>query len=449
MTWRHEGLVRGQKAERLCCHLRSLPRRSAVRRSSTFAKPLLFPTRKPFRDPSDSALQMLPALPWHSPFCPPPPPSPPYSLLPFSSFPKFRVFHSSWSANPVVARGSLASCCSGKKSSRRGRASKSNEELCHELREFNLAIGLPENRVPSMKELCEKGRKDLANIVRRRGYKAITELLLNSNGESHSGKVLEGKQASINGNLYETAGGQERNVIVSPSCTFSSRNYSLEDMVKSNGAVSTKNHDQVCEDSSESLHLKAAKFEHTEELDIIKGEDTELYQDWAPKAHEQHNQNEINHLKSLLDQKEVELSQLKQQIENEKLALSNLRAKGMAELGDIQRTIAEKDAELHAAEENLDGLKEVHIDYWANGQTVEVTGSFNGWQHRVRLDLHPSSGQTNPPGLRKPLLWTTVLWLYPGVYEIKFIVDDHWRIDFQREIITSGGITNNLLRVDG
>ncbi|CAL9079980.1 unnamed protein product [Musa textilis] len=318
------------------------------------------------------------------------PASPPYSFLPFSSFPKFRVFHSSWSANQVVARRSLASCCSGKKSSRSGRASKSNEELCHELREFNLAMGLPENRVPSMKELCENGRKDLANIVRRRGYKAVTGLLLNSNGESHSGKVLEGKQASINGNLYETA-----------------------------------------------------------------GEDTELYQDWAPKAHEQDNQNEINHLKRLLDQKEVELSQLKQQIENEKvvkisylLALSNLHAKGMAELGDIQRTIAEKDAELRAAEENLDGLKEVHIDYWANGQIVEVTGSFNGWQHRVRLGLHPSSGQTNPPGLRKPLLWTTVLWLYPGVYEIKFIVDDHWRTDTQLEIITSGGITNNLLRVD-
>lgn len=47
MTWRHEGLVRGQKAERLCCHLRSLPRRSAVRRSSTFAKSLLLPTRNP------------------------------------------------------------------------------------------------------------------------------------------------------------------------------------------------------------------------------------------------------------------------------------------------------------------------------------------------------------------------------------------------------------------
>ncbi|RWW16289.1 hypothetical protein GW17_00019838 [Ensete ventricosum] len=44
-------------------------------------------------------------------------------------------------------------CCS-----RRGRASKSNEELCHELLEFNLAMGLPENRVPSMKELCENGR---------------------------------------------------------------------------------------------------------------------------------------------------------------------------------------------------------------------------------------------------------------------------------------------------
>lgn len=35
---------------------------------------------------------------------------------------------------------------------------KRKEELCHELREFISATGLAENRVPSMKELCENGR---------------------------------------------------------------------------------------------------------------------------------------------------------------------------------------------------------------------------------------------------------------------------------------------------
>lgn len=40
-------------------------------------------------------------------------------------------------------------------------------------------VGLPEGHIPSMKELSEHGRKDLANIVRRRGYKLIGELIGN------------------------------------------------------------------------------------------------------------------------------------------------------------------------------------------------------------------------------------------------------------------------------
>lgn len=38
------------------------------------------------------------------------------------------------------------------------RTAKSNAELCNELREFNSMAGLPENHVPSMKELCQHGR---------------------------------------------------------------------------------------------------------------------------------------------------------------------------------------------------------------------------------------------------------------------------------------------------
>ncbi|KAH0451532.1 hypothetical protein IEQ34_018831 [Dendrobium chrysotoxum] len=49
---------------------------------------------------------------------------------------------------------------------------------------------------------------------------------------------------------------------------------------------------------------------------------------------------------------------------------------------------------------------------------------------------------------RTSKLWSTILWLYPGTYEIKFVVDGQWMIDPQREVATNGHITNNVLRVD-
>lgn len=54
---------------------------------------------------------------------------------------------------------------------------KSDQELCNDIREFVSAVGLPEGHLPSMKELSQHGRTDLANIVRRRGYKHIKDLL--------------------------------------------------------------------------------------------------------------------------------------------------------------------------------------------------------------------------------------------------------------------------------
>ncbi|XP_010543429.1 PREDICTED: uncharacterized protein LOC104816351 isoform X2 [Tarenaya hassleriana] len=62
---------------------------------------------------------------------------------------------------------------------------KSNEELRGEIMEFIALVGFPEDHVPSIKELLDHGRNDLANIVRRRGYKFIRELLANSKMENN------------------------------------------------------------------------------------------------------------------------------------------------------------------------------------------------------------------------------------------------------------------------
>ncbi|CAA6673371.1 unnamed protein product [Spirodela intermedia] len=129
-------------------------------------------------------------------------------------------------------------------------------------------------------------------------------------------------------------------------------------------------------------------------------------------------------------------------------SLSVMQNKAHSELSKVQDIISTKNEELQAAEESLSGLKEVTLEYWGNGETVEVTGSFNGWQHRLKMDQQMPSKTVNPPGPREATLWSTVLWLYPGVYEIKFIVDGHWKIDPQREFVSKDNIVNNILRVD-
>ncbi|KAE8099667.1 hypothetical protein FH972_017627 [Carpinus fangiana] len=159
-------------------------------------------------------------------------------------------------------------------------------------------------------------------------------------------------------------------------------------------------------------------------------------------------QAEINHLKFMLHQKELEFSRLKEQIEKEKLALSDLQTKAETEIRKAQKLISEKDEELHAAEESLSGLEEVQIQYFGDGEIVEVSGSFDGWHHHINMDPQPSSTIIDPMESRKSRIWSTMLLLYPGIYEIKFIVDGRWRIDPQRESVTRGTISNNILRVE-
>lgn len=546
----------------------------------------------------------------------------------------------------------LATCACSIKKPRGSRKVKNNVELCNDLREFLSTFELPEGHVPSIKELQDHGRNDLANVVRRRGYKLIRDLLSSSTESdsdelpnmeknlakgqdtiNHSadiiatGTITKNHSGNIDIELENKSGGQICMPIESPIdlslekkalydveqpdekfqiivkdrllssslSTFeqqdeevkcmvednsmstslydvkqqdlnsnedtsmpveTSANFSFEEKVKydsvqdekvgigaeemslSSGVSDTQYYANVknisglidnnnsCMPANSSLVEKVAKFIQNGDLDTIEdnvyglsngsgsgeskgfrepenmtedhskisseenfenavGEsDTastlnenlstsmqvvpsvtvsralrnespaeglagaDVDQDLDIETNKKDNQIEINHLKFILHQKELELSQLKEQIEKEKLALSALQTKAEREISKAQKLISEKDAELLVAEESLSGLVEVEVAYCGNGEMVEVAGSFNGWHHPVRLDPQPSSSIKDHFGSRKSRLWSAMLWLYPGVYEIKFIVDGHWRVDPQMESVTKGGICNNVLRVN-
>lgn len=237
----------------------------------------------------------------------------------------------------------------------------------------------------------------------------------------------------------------------------------LENAIENDSSILGEGHcEQVCSESNAAAMLNgstltsdkkapSATGNHPRRDDRIStegllGANSHKVLDVEPSERE--NQIELDHLKFKLHQKELELSQLKVQIEKEKLALSILQTTAETEINKAQKFILEKDAELNAAEESLSELKEVQIQYCGDGETVEVAGSFNGWHNQIKMDLQPSSSSTVPIGSRKSRVWYAMLWLYPGTYEIKFIVDGQWRIDPQRESVTSGTIQNNVLRVD-
>ncbi|XP_010050831.2 LOW QUALITY PROTEIN: protein PTST homolog 3, chloroplastic [Eucalyptus grandis] len=535
--------------------------------------------------------------------------------------------------SPARRPAAAAACvASSPRKSRSGRKTKSNAELCSDVKEFLASAGLPEGHVPSVKELLQHGRDDLAYIIRRRGYKLIRELLANSEDmkvyvsdveiniaeekeaiianeeesegqNEHAGYLDEENSRSIGISVEEDyfdevdinssvddAGNS--NMDIETPFSLSMKDDTTQDAVESmiedtpssmelqmqkksllvygepenssnnnifmpvetstnlvtvakdsttslshfewvsstsveTSLTNSSDHGYTCVEpcAKPSVEEKVAKFmqdgylepvedqlpevpgeiddgenQSSTECDMSKpaaepqlenhnGEQSihvheesngavtpsmSMARQFSPaKVHssfsessaeelfdadvgnnldeekrKQENQAEISHLKFMLHQKELELSWLKEQIEKEKLALGMLQTKAENEISKAQKVISEKEAELQAAEESLSGLKEVKIEYSGNGDIVEVAGGFNGWHHPIKMDPHPLATATDTVGSRRSTYWSTMLWLYPGTYEIKFIVDGKWTVDPQKESVTRGAICNNVLQVD-
>lgn len=408
----------------------------------------------------------------------------------------------------------------------------SDEELFDVLRDFVASVGLPEGHVPSTKDLSLHGRKDLANIVRRRGHKFIKELLSNSSVAVADGSatVIDGSDPQknlddkIDGvHIPEETGQEEKLTDLieestdTPLMDDGNTNGSgvndlmeestdiplMDDGNTSDNSLVTKNesaatsHDQSHILMEASLQEKVENFMKYGQLDTVEddmcgdsrlnvvkegkssssadnlvesepmmqGEEdirslasvsnntrlngTLMLQSLpAPPTLEDNvtrdiylsvqgqtdagfdsdvnlegskleNEVEINRLRHMLHQKELELSRLKEDIEKEKQGLSILQSKAESEISKAQKLISEKDVELHAAEESLSGLVEAKVQYTGEGQMVEVAGSFNGWHQIIKMEPQPSSTLLDPVGSRKSRLWSTTLWLYPGVYEVR------------------------------
>ncbi|CAH9115273.1 unnamed protein product [Cuscuta europaea] len=113
--------------------------------------------------------------------------------------------------------------------------------------------------------------------------------------------------------------------------------------------------------------------------------------------------------------------------------LNVLEGKMTLSVSDAQKMMEKKQSRIDGFHIAMQLLRTVHIVWPNSASEVLVAGSFDSWTSKRKMEKS-SSG-----------IFSLTLMLYPGRYEIKFIVDGKWRVDPLRPIVHNHGHENNLL----
>ncbi|XP_025654528.1 protein PTST homolog 2, chloroplastic isoform X2 [Arachis hypogaea] len=103
---------------------------------------------------------------------------------------------------------------------------------------------------------------------------------------------------------------------------------------------------------------------------------------------------------------------------------------------DAHKIVEEKQKRINNAHRALQILKMICVVWHNPASQVYLVGSFDGWSTQRKMEKSNTG------------MFSLNLQLYPGKYEIKFIVDGEWKVDPLRPIVvTDKGYENNLLVV--
>ncbi|KAL0347151.1 UNVERIFIED_CONTAM: protein PTST3, chloroplastic [Sesamum calycinum] len=270
---------------------------------------------------------------------------------------------------------------------RASRKVKSDADLCNDIREFLSSVGLPENHVPTTKELLHHGRQDLANVVRRRGYKFIKELLATSSMEKFTGSSIDTGQTGLMEVLVDL---ENDKLKVLSDDVLSNENIQGEEF---RGCMETDEKSSVAAESRTlSFQEKVARFIQHGELDKIEdsgsGVTIEEQAEEAERNIESEDSHEPEYGSSYHEQKSLMLC-------------------------------------ITSGAETLNG------NFPSSVQRVEDPALENSISSYISTEEQTSNGRGQDVN-----------------DEIKFVVDGVWRIDPQRESISRSSVHNNILRVD-
>ncbi|KAK2428725.1 protein PTST, chloroplastic [Trifolium repens] len=130
---------------------------------------------------------------------------------------------------------------------------------------------------------------------------------------------------------------------------------------------------------------------------------------------------------------ETEIMNAQARLRSLRAKLAVLEGKMTLAIMDAQKALDEKQKKIDHVHKALTLLKPTCV-VWPNiASEVFLLGSFDGWSSQRKMEKSNTG------------IFSVYLQLYPGTYEIKFIVDGEWKIDPLRPVVNNNGFVNNLL----
>ncbi|XP_024193984.1 protein PTST homolog 2, chloroplastic isoform X2 [Rosa chinensis] len=130
---------------------------------------------------------------------------------------------------------------------------------------------------------------------------------------------------------------------------------------------------------------------------------------------------------------ENEIMHAQNKLRSTRAKLAVLEGKMAMAIIDAQKKVEGKQNRVNDARRALRLLRTALIVWTNPASEVLLAGSYDGWATQRKME-RSSTG-----------IFSVSLKLYPGRYEIKFIVDGEWRIDPLRPIVRNNGFENNIL----
>ncbi|KAJ4973903.1 hypothetical protein NE237_007077 [Protea cynaroides] len=144
---------------------------------------------------------------------------------------------------------------------------------------------------------------------------------------------------------------------------------------------------------------------------------------------------ELRRLSDDWEFRETTIMKTQDKLRSTRAKLVVLEGKMALAISDAQKIVEEKQRRIDGAQRALRLLRTACVIWPSPASEVLIAGSFDGWASQRKMKR--SSGG----------IFSACLKLYPGRYEIKFIVDGVWKIDPLRPIVHNSGYENNLLTV--
>ncbi|XP_042375087.1 protein PTST homolog 2, chloroplastic-like isoform X2 [Zingiber officinale] len=141
-------------------------------------------------------------------------------------------------------------------------------------------------------------------------------------------------------------------------------------------------------------------------------------------------------LSDALEFQETEIIKARNMLKSIQAKSKVLHGKLSLEIREAQKILEMKQSKITVVKQPLSLLRATYIIWPNSASEVLLAGSFDGWTSQRKMERSNSD------------TFSLQLKLYPGRFEIKFIVDGVWRVDPLRPTVNNNGHTNNLLVIE-